>query len=318
MAQSLRHIKSRIKSVENVKKITRAMEMVSVAKLKSLQNKCLNGQLQFKAVEAMLLNALAGNKDWTHPLLTVRPTVKKIALCLMTSSSGLCGNYNQALLKTAENFIAQYAGQSIQTIVIGRKGASFCRRKNIPVLSAYTEMRTAEVTSTAAKIAEELRRLYLSQEADEVYAVYTYFESASRCRPVVEKLFAITPPERLGTPAESPGVGARSGDIFAGARGAAAVSGLKYPGPATVYGFEPAGQAFLEQLIPYYVAVKLRMIFLNATAAEHAARVIAMGEANHNAKDMLEHLILTRNKIRQASITSEIIEIISSADALRE
>jgi F-type H+-transporting ATPase subunit gamma len=259
------------------------MEMVSVSKLKALQKQFSNSNEYFTRLQALLNNFLASFKTAVHPLLEKRPNKKKILLCLVTSDTGLCGSYNSNIIHAAEEFIRKNSTYSIEVVSIGRKGLNHFKKTGLNILYSYTELYGHYSNEFAAKVAKNLIDVFLSGRADEVYVAYANFESASRIRPSVEKLLNVEASN--GRQAE--------------------------------YLIEPDVDGVLEELLPLYISSKIGNILLSAFTAEHSTRVIAMQEATDNAKDLREDLIILRNKMRQADITGELIEVISSVEALK-
>lgn len=283
MSESLKHIKSRIRSIESIKKITRAMEMVSLAKLRPAQNKLESSRRYLEKIRQLLSSTLAKAPGADNPFLVSSESGKKIALCVISSDTGLCGTYNNNLFRKAEEFIRENSGSKVSLAVLGRKGFNYFRRRGYELPLAYHEPRGNYTGAMLEKIVSDLSRLFLSSGASRIYLAYTRFESSSRQRPVIEKFLNM--------------------DIFAA--------------PDAQYLIEPDAQTVLNELIPVYIANKMRTAILEAKASEHASRVISMAKATDNAKELLEDLILLRNKVRQAGITKEILEIISSAEALK-
>lgn len=283
MTQSLRQIKRRIRSVESIAKLTRAMEMISIAKLRPFQAKLAFAKEYFSKVEQIWNNFLPHFEPKDHPFLAERPDKHKITLCLITSDTGLCGSYNSDILRCAKTFIAQHKGKALNLVTVGKKGFVYFKKAGLAISDAYIETHGRYQQAVSDKIALGLMNLFLSGDADEVYVAYTSFNTAARRRPVAEKILNIAP----------------------------------VPTKAVAYTVEPGKIAFLNDLAPFFLIVKMRFMMLSSFAAEHSARGMAMGEATDNAKDMLQSLTLLRNKIRQANITREIIEVISSSDALK-
>jgi len=285
MAQSVKVLKTRIKSVESIHKMTRAMEMVSSSKLRPLQKKLQATQEYFLKMDGIKNSLLAGFGGTKSALVEERAVKRKILLCVVTSDTGLCGNYNSAVMRKAEEFMRDKAAGSISLVAIGKKGLSHFKRSNIEIEDAYTELFGHYSAELSDKIAKSLIDKFLTGKFDEVYVAYTYFESASRHRAVVEKLLNIE----------------------------------KQKGAYHIeYLAEPEMESILSDFLPLYVLTKTRTIMLSSFTAEHSTRVMAMHEATDNAKDLLGDLILLSNKIRQANITSELIEVISSAGAMKE
>lgn len=283
MPQSLRQIRRRIRSIENTQKLTKAMEMISVAKLRAIQGQIAHFKIYFGKIDHLMQQALAGSEDIEQPLLHGYKTREKILLCLITSDTGLCGPYNQNILRQVRKFFREHAAQKISAFAVGKKGFNDFKKEGIDVRDAYLSLNGRYSGSVAEKIAQELIIRFLNHEVDEVYMAYTVFESGSRHRPVIEKFLPLE--FSVGKP--------------------------------DLYLAEPSMPEVTEQLLPVYISTKMRYALLSAFACEHSARSIAMGEATDNAKSLLEDLILTRNKVRQANITREIIEVISSSEALK-
>ncbi len=283
MSESLKHIKSRIRSIESIKKITRAMEMVSLAKLRPAQNKLESGRRYLEKIRQLLSSTLAKAPGADNPFLVSSESGKKIALCVISSDTGLCGTYNNNLFRKAEEFIRENSGSKVSLAVIGRKGFNYFRRRGYELPLAYHEPRGNYTGAMLEKIVSDLSHLFLSSGASRIYLAYTRFESSSRQKPVIEKFLNI--------------------DISAD--------------PDAQYLIEPDALTVLNELIPVYIVNKMRTAILEAKASEHASRVISMAKATDNAKELLEDLILLRNKVRQAGITKEILEIIASAEALK-
>lgn len=283
MIQSLRQIKSRIRTIENTKKLTRAMEMISVVKL-NRSNTMLNTlQRYFLKIESLLTNILSGDKKAVHPFLEERSDTRKIALCLITTDMGLCGAYNHNIFRVTEKFLNRRKKDRVRLIVLGKKGFNYLRKKGFDILHSYIGLNGRFSNKVSDGIVKTLMDLFLSGEVSEVYIAYTKMGTAFRYIPVIEKFLNI--------------------DI--------------HKGEKTEYIFEPNISRIIEELLPVYIANKMRIIILNAFASEHRARAVAMGEATENAKELLETMILLRNKVRQAGITKEMLEIISSAEALK-
>lgn len=283
MIQSLRQIKRRIRSIENTKKLTRAMEMISVSKLKRSSRMLDSSKMYFSKIDSFLTHLSSGGLNAGHLLLEDRPDKKNIGFCVLTSDTGLCGSYNHNVIRTAESFLNKYQPENVKLATLGKKGFVYFKKKGYPVAHSYVGFNGRYSRELSAKLLSDLTAMFLSEEVSEVYVAYTRPETASRHKAVVEKLLNID---------------------FAKAE-------------EIEYIFEPERARILEELIPVYLSNKIMMIILSAFTSEHQARAISMGEATKNATELLEGLILSRNKIRQGNITREIIEIISSAEALK-
>ena len=302
MSESLKHIKNRIRSIESIKKITRAMEMVSLAKLRPAQNKLESGRRYLEKIRRLLSYTLAKASCADNPFVAAAqfagrpqgaaPTGRKIALCVISSDTGLCGTYNNNLFRKAEEFIkgnpSVVAAQcAVRLAVIGRKGFNYFRRKGYELTLVYHEPRGNYTGVMLEKILSDLKHMFLSEGISRIFLAYTRFESSSRQKPVIEEFLPLSVVE------------------------------AQCASTTEEYLIEPDARTVLDELVPVYIANKMRTAILEAKTSEHASRVISMAKATDNAKELLEDLILLRNKVRQSGITKEILEIISSAEALK-
>ena len=284
MIQSLRNIKLRIKSVENTEKITRAMEMVSASKLNRMRSVLSAARPYFSKVEVLMRNVLKSAEiAANHPLLKKRTEVKSVALFVVTSDAGLCGMYNNNMIRLTEEFAAGIGKEKIELIAIGREAFNHFKKAGYRISDGYENLHSRYSVEVASEIAESLKNIFLDGRADEVYVAYTRFDSTLRHKPVVEKLLNIESSE---------------------------TGGVEYIA-------EPDMKSVLDELLSWYIHERIRIIMLNAFTSEHSARMIAMKSATDNAEDLIDSLTLSRNKARQAMITKEVIEIASSAEALK-
>ncbi|PIU40990.1 MAG: ATP synthase F1 subunit gamma [Candidatus Omnitrophica bacterium CG07_land_8_20_14_0_80_42_15] len=283
MAQSLRQIKNRIRSTENVKKITKALEMISVAELRVMENRLFASQKYFFKVEVLLKKTLSSLKNIDNPLIEARVEKKNIALCVITSDTGLCSTYNKLIIAAAEKFISQHDNEKVSLIAVGEKGFNYFRKRGLHIAEAFKGWHSNYSEQIGKTVFKTLTNIFLSKKSDEVYVAYTYFETASRHKPLVEKLLNIEHSYQEGEE----------------------------------YLFEPDVNSVLEDLLPLYIFTRIKSMLLNSFCSEHASRMLAMGEATQNARELLEDLVLLRNKVRQANITKELIELVMSAESLR-
>ncbi|MFA5118557.1 MAG: ATP synthase F1 subunit gamma [Candidatus Omnitrophota bacterium] len=284
MIQSLRQIKLRIRSIENAKKVTGALEMISVSKLNST-NKILSAQRQyFLKLRTMLNNLLASVEVPLSPYLKKKAFGEKTCLCVITSDSGLCGVYNNDIIRAAEAFINERKKDNVELVIVGRKGLNYFKNApGVSIAKSYVGLNGRYSKNISDEITGNLVDLFSSGKVGEVYCAYAHFETALLHKPVVKK--------------------------FLGLQGEGGVK--------SEYIFEPAAVRVLEELLPRYISLSGRFILLEAFASEHAARTVAMKTATDNARELLKNLVLTRNKVRQATITQDMLEIISSAEALK-
>jgi F-type H+-transporting ATPase subunit gamma len=283
MIETLRQIRSRIKGAENIKKITRAMEMVSAAKLNRAKKAFYASRPYFLGMEGLLRDLLADTGTGAHPLLEKREDVKNVALCVIASDTGLCGTHNYNLLRAAEAFLGCYDKKGVRLITVGKDAFSYFKKLGYQIEKDYSGSYGRYSADTSDAIVRDLVGMFLSGKADEVHIAYTHFISSLKRSPAVEKLLNI----------DLPG------------------------GTEMRYILEPGAEAILNDLIPSYLYTKMRSVMLDAFTSEHTARMLAMKTATDNADDMIDSLTLTRNKARQFAITKEVLEIAMSAEALK-
>ena len=284
MIRSLKQIKNRIRSIENTKKVTHAMEMISVAKLNRIDDYLFAMRSYYSKLEEITNNFFAGSSDSSENIyLRERENKKNIYLCLITSDSGLCGVYNNGIIRLAEEFINKAGKEKISLVTVGKKGWNYFKKKGFTVANYYIGLNGRYQDKACDGISSFLINEYVSGKADEVYLAFTHHQTALVHKPLIKKFLNIT-----GGNAQK-----------------------------EVFILEPDRQGIARELVPRYLTVSFRLAILEAFTSEHAARVVAMKSATDNAKELLEQLILQRNKVRQANITQEIMEIVSASEALR-
>jgi len=281
---SLLDIRRRIRSVKNTQQLTKAMKTVSAAKLRRAQERVLSARPYANQLKHVLSNLAGRIEDIAHPLLEVRPE-KRILLLVVTADRGLCGGFNTNLLKAASNFLRQHRDKEVQLYTAGKKGRDFFRRRNLNLVGEYTNFFSKLNVAHAKDIAQQLTERYTNAEIDAVYLAYNEFKSVIQQRIVVEKLLPLGSDDVQATEA-----------------------GLDYI-------FEQPPQEIFDRLLPRYVEVEVYRALLESAAAEHGARMAAMDAASRNAGEMIESLTLNMNRVRQAAITREIIEVVSGAGA---
>ena len=338
-------IRRRIRSVKSTRQITKAMKMVSAAKLRRAQERALAGR-PYAQMIANVLKSLVRRADVVdpetgqprHPLLAEREE-KTLLLILVTGDRGLAGAFNSNIIKTAVRFLEANAGKNIDIECVGRKGRDFFRRR-YPAANA-AEARKAPVQITGEhvgilnhlnfgdvqKIAENVIERYTREEIDSVYVVFNEFKSVIAQRLVIDEVLPVKEigervirdatelsteeRERVGEAATSAGVSLQAHDTSEVDRRAA-----EFATADVDYIYEQKPERLFRDLLPRYVMVEIYRAMLESLAAEHAARMTAMDSASNNADDMIDSLTLSMNRARQASITKEIIEIVSGAAAL--
>ena len=283
---SLIDIRRRVRSVKNTQQITKAMKMISAAKLRRAQDRALAARPYGAMLQQMLANVAeaAGQSPDSggHPLLAVRPE-KKVLLIVVSADRGLAAAFNTNLLKMAQRFVADNRDKELTFETIGRKGRDFFRKRGEKITGEYLDMMKQLSVEYADKIANSVIERFASGEVDAVYLFTNEFKSVMASNLSQTRLLPIEVPAS-----------------------AASVD----------YIYEQKPEQLLGSLLPKYVKGQIYRALLESVAAEHAARMTAMDAASSNANDMIDKLTLYMNRVRQASITREIIEIVSGAAAL--
>ena len=311
----------RIRSVQNTQKITRAMKLVSAAKLRRAQDRVFNAR-PYAGQMLEVLRSLARRvgtqapEGPLHPLLAKRAE-ERILVLVLSGDKGLCGPFNTNVIRLAERFLAAHPaprGREPQLVAIGKKGRDYFRRQKRPLAADHINLFLRGVDYThAQEIAARIIDLYSREEVDAVYLIYNEFKSILAQRLLTEKLLPIEGllPSRSegGTALPGRGTYERAAPGPSGEPAAPAGTEVDY-----LYE-QPAGELF-DRLLPRHVEVQIYRALLESNAAEHAARMTAMDAATSNAGEMIDQLTLHMNKVRQAQITKELIEIVSGAAAL--
>jgi F-type H+-transporting ATPase subunit gamma len=286
---NLRAIRKRVSSVKSTQQITRAMKMVSAAKLRRAQD-AINAARPYARKMREVVTAVAGRAGSdAHPLLTAREG-KKLALLVVTSDRGLCGSFNSGLTRAVYRFLNEHRDEygEITLFVVGRKGRDFFRRREIPIRKEYLGVLGAVSRQHAETVAGDLAGGFLDGEFDEVQIAFNEFRSAISQNVRFEQMFPIA--------LESSG---------------------KTAGDEVDYLYEPSREEILAILLPKYVQTMILRVLLESVAGEHGARMTAMDSATSNSADMIARLTLQMNRARQATITTELTEIVSGAEALK-
>jgi F-type H+-transporting ATPase subunit gamma len=282
---TLRDIRRRIGSVQNTKQITRAMKVVAASRLRRSQERIFNARPYANQMMALLESLAARLEQQQHPLLARRPE-RKILLVVVTADRGLCGAFNANLLRTAQNYIRERSAEKVSVVAVGRKGRDFFRRRSVNITAEYVNIFRQLEFSHARELANRIIELYTSEAVDAVDLVYNEFKSMMVQNVKVERYLPVEP--RVAT----------EGEFQAD------------------YIYEQPPAEILKTLLPRYVEVQVFRALLESQAAENAARMTAMDSATNNADELIETLRLKLNRLRQAGITKEIIEVVSGAQAL--
>ena len=309
---SLIDIRRRIRAVKNTQQITKAMKMIAASRLRRAHDRIVAAR-PFSHGVLRVLYSLAGRVDPSlHPLLAARDDRKPgghVLLIVITSDKGLAGGFSANVIKAAAAFIAARKGQRVSLVLVGRKGRDFFRRRGFPTRLEKVNVFTNLMFSDAQAIAVPIIEDFVSGGIDGAYVVYNEFKSMIAQRVVTERLL---PVPRLGEDLAAL-VPMASGPGFNLDRDH---DGRIDAGSAIDYLYEPSPQQILDIVMPRYVQYQLFHALLESAAAEHAARMAAMDAATKNAVDIVDSLTLYMNKVRQAAITREIIEVVSGAESL--
>ena len=286
---TIREIRRRIRSVTNTAKITRAMEMVAASKMRRAQINALAGRPYADKMRQMLADLAESIEslklEAPHPLLERRP-VERVAFVLVSTDRGLCGGLNANLNRYAASFALEKKDVEVKAIAVGRKGRDFLLRVGVPVIAEFTNIGDYPSFDDIRPIARLLMDEYTSGGVDGVYLIFPLFVNTMVQRPEVRQVLPIEVPR-----------GATAGSLQ--------------------YIYEPSPTEVFEDLLPRYVQRQVYEVILEKSASEQSARMVAMRSATDAAKEMVQDLTLTYNKVRQDSITKELLDIAGGAEALR-
>ncbi|MBC7925783.1 MAG: ATP synthase F1 subunit gamma [Bryobacteraceae bacterium] len=280
---SLIDIRRRIRSVKSTQQITRAMKMVSAARLRRAQERVVSARPYGNSLRDMLANvAAAAGEDFSSPLLTPRHE-GRIQVILFTSDRGLAGAFNTTLIRAAQRFVDDHRDAQVEFELVGRKGRDYFRRRSYGITGEHVGLLGKVQFTDAQAIGQKLAKRILDDEIDAVYVVYNEFRSVVSQKLTVTRILPVTPPQESNQ---------------------------------VDYIYEQPPARLLEALLPKYIDLQVYTAMIETVASEHAARMTAMDAATSNASDMIDRLTIYMNRVRQASITREIIEVVSGASAL--
>ena len=291
---TLKDIRTRIKSIKSTQQVTKAMKMVSAAKLRRAQDSAIQAR-PYAAKLKEMLGSLSTRVDTTlNPLLSARDDAKKVLVVIITSDRGLCGAFNANIIKLAQKTVTEDFGDlhrngNVEIICAGSKGNDFFRKRGFAIAKAYPGVFQHLQFSVAKEIAEYASERYLKGEIDKVVVVYNEFKSVLSPALKSEVLLPISPEKEVETE------GGSSND----------------------YIYEPSPASIIDVLVPKHLNTQMWRMMLESNAAEHAARMTAMDSATENAKELLRVLNISYNRARQAAITTELSEIVAGAEALQ-
>ena len=284
---TLLDFRRRIRSVKNTQQITRAMKFVAAARLRRAQEAALAARSYAKELARVLRSIMSRIEQPEHPLLAHRPE-ERILVIVLTGERGLAGAFNSNILRKANELFRSNKGKKLSVIPVGKKGRDSLKRAGFHFAAEYVNVLARVNFGTARDIASVVTELYAKEEVDSVYIVFSEFKTVMTPNLVTEKLLPVE---------------AVRGEEESAAKGETPVD----------YIYEQPKEKLLDKLLPRYIETQILRAMLESSAAEHAARMTAMESATKNAGDVIEALTLHMNKVRQAAITKEIIEIVSGA-----
>jgi F-type H+-transporting ATPase subunit gamma len=283
---TLRDIKRRIRSIESTQQITRAMEMVAAARLRRAQSRVEAARPYGLKMQQMLESLAAAAAGLHHPLFEERK-VKTTLLVVFSSDRGLAGSYNSNVIRNAVRYLRQAPPDSVRLGIIGKKANEFFKRRPYPIDFSITDLGGKVDLARTRSLALDITDKFYHGDVDEVRLLYTRFVSMVSYRITLERFLPIEKPVEVDNRA------------------------------AADYIFEPDAERIFTNLVPRYCVTKILQAMLESFASEHGSRMIAMGNATRNAKEMIDSMTLLRNKMRQAVITKELIDIVTGAEALK-
>jgi len=290
---TLRDIRKRLKAIQSTKKITAAMKMVAAAKMRKVQDRMLNFRPYASRMETVLSDLARVAEREIHPLLALRMK-KTVEIVVLTSDKGLCGAFNTNILKAAYKYIDGLKKENVEVSlsVVGRKARDFFRRRNIPMRNQWIGLSGRISYANAQEIAGNLTENYTNESFDEVVVIYNEFKSLISQKLTFMKLLPV-------------------GTLEGGEE-------KKEPSMTADYLYEPSRAAIFERLLPKYIEIQIYRALLESSAAEEAARMAAMENATKNCSELITKVTLLANKVRQASITKELMDIVGGVEALKD
>jgi F-type H+-transporting ATPase subunit gamma len=287
-----RALDRRRKSVRNIRKITRTMELIATARFKKAMDRSLAARDYTKHLAKILENIAAVGADVAHPLLEIRPT-KRTAVLVLTGNRGLCGGYNGNVVRQAAALLGQWKSEQVETrvAVSGKRGISALKFRGVKLAESYTTFEDKPEYAAVAPIGQAYLEAYAAGEIDRLDVAYTRFHGIAKQEAVAEMLLPLAPPQAAAAPAKL---------------------------ASEEYDFEPSAESILEELLPASFMARLFKCFLDAAVSEQVARMVAMKAATENAGGLIKNLSRQYNRARQSQITGEIMEILGGVEALKQ
>lgn len=290
---TLRDIRKRLKAIQSTKKITAAMKMVAAAKMRKVQDRMLNFRPYASRMQTVLADLARVSEREIHPLLFLRPR-KVVEVLVLTSDKGLCGAFNANVLKGAAKYISdlKHEGIEVSVSVVGKKARDYFRRRGVPMRKQWLGLSGKVTYTSAQEIARDLAENYIGETFDEVVIIYNEFKSMLVQKVTAMKLLPLGAIEGEGEPKE--------------------------PAMMADFLYEPSRAIIFERLLPKYIEIQIYRALLESSAAEEAARMTAMENATKNCSELINKVTLLANKVRQAGITKDLMDIVGGVEALKE
>jgi F-type H+-transporting ATPase subunit gamma len=290
-----RALRRRIKSVQSTKKITRAFELIAATRVVKATQRSAAAKPYSRMITQVIENLAAGGTEVDHPLLRERPDVKRVGFIAITSDRGLAGAYNSSVIRTTERELMAHEveGRDYALVLIGKKAESYFRFRNYRIDATFTGISDTPKYEDARRVAEKVTEMFESGYVDQVQLVYTEFLSAGSQKVAIRRFLPLESTEQIAKEGHG-----------------------EHDATASIE-FEPSPEAVLEALLPRYVEARLFGALLESAASEHASRQRAMKSATDNADELQNKLTIQMNRARQDAITTEIMEIVGGAEALR-
>jgi F-type H+-transporting ATPase subunit gamma len=290
--ESLKTLRRRLRAVKSIKQITRAMEMVAAAKLRRAQATLMAGRPYAAKLQDLLAHLAGGSSLSENPLFQEREDRRRI-LVIFTADRGLSGSFNSNIIKQAEDLLRAEPQIQWQLYCIGRKGRDYFAKRQWPILDSVTGLGGQPNSNEALRIGSRLRELFLSNQCDSVWLLYSAFISTVVYRPTLARYLPMTP-QSLGFKPEEEGRAASEVD----------------------YILDPSAEGVFNAILPRFLSSRIYITMAEAATSEHSARMVAMNNATRNCSDMSDALTLRMNKARQGAITKELLDIVGGAEAL--
>ena len=337
---TLLDLRRRVRSVRNIRQITRAMKMVAAAKLRRAQERIVNTRPFSDKVWEVLNDLAERTEKREHPLLREVAEEKRITAVIITSDRGMCGSFNANVVRRAKTALQAWDGKEVSLVLVGKMGFKQFKKQKWPVVASYPDYLMDFGFAEAAAVSQDLIETFTSHDTDAVYLIYNEFKSLMQQTVVVDRLLPIVgirfPKDegvtardamravaevQTGGTADIAGYGAIGlsglGSAWAASKEAAEEAEQLEALDLVDFIYDPNVAEIFERTLPRHVEIQMYRAFLESVAAEHAARRVAMDNATRNADDLIDDLTLTMNKIRQADITTEILEVVGGAEALK-